>query len=160
MDTEAVAAGDLEEGGLVAIDDEPCLIRSVETSGAGGKHGTAKVTVEAEALADGAQRSLTQPEDGDVPVPVFEAASNPLVLVGGEPHFDPLGVRISSGGNVVWLWDDDEPHELVGEDGAFASERDAGEGFTFERAFDDSGVYAYACAAHDGLGVVVVEEDE
>lgn len=159
MDTAAVEAGDLEEGGLVVIDDEPCLIRSIESSGAGGKHGTEKVTIEADALADGTDRSLTQPEDGDVPVPVFEMASNPLVLVGGEPHFDPLGVRIAPGGNVVWLWDDDEPHELAAEGGAFASDREDGEGYTFEHAFDEPGVHPYACEAHDGLGVVVVEED-
>lgn len=159
MHTTDVDAGDLAEGDLVMIDDEPCLIRSAETSSAGGKHGTAKVTIEAVTLADESEKSLTQPEDGALDVPVFETGSNPLILVGDtDPHFDPLGVHISPGGNVVWLWDDDEAHQIVAEDGSFESDRDSGEGFTFEHAFDDPGIYAYGCAEHDGLGVVVVEE--
>ncbi len=154
MNTTDVDAGDLAEGDLVMIDDEPCLIRSAETSSAGGKHGTAKVTIEAVTLADESAKSLTQPADGALDVPVFETGSNPLIMVGGDDaHFDPLGVRISPGGNVVWLWDDDETDQVVAEDGSFESDRDAGEGFTFERSLDDPGIHAYGCAEHDGLGV-------
>ncbi|MFB6087782.1 MAG: cupredoxin domain-containing protein [Haloarculaceae archaeon] len=161
MDTAEVEAGDLAEGDLVLIDGDPCVVRSVETSESGGKHGTAKVTIDAEAFADGSAKSLTQPEDGAIDVPDLSTESNPLVLVGGEDgHFDPLGVGVETGGNVVWLWDDDDPHELASEDGEFESDLDSGEGVTFEHAFEDPGTYVYTCEEHEGLGVVVVHEEQ
>jgi plastocyanin len=155
MDTEERETGELDVGDLVVVDGEICRVTNTESS-AGGKHGTAKVTVAAESLG-GEEHSLTQPEDAAVEVPVFEATSNPLVLVGGEDHFDPLGVRVAPGSNVVWLFDDDDPHQVVVGD-AFESDREAGEGFTAEYTFEEAGVYPYRCTVHGAAGVVVVAD--
>jgi plastocyanin len=156
MDTEPVESGALSEGDLLVVDGEPCAVTDTEQS-EGGKHGTGKVTIEAVGLTDGESRTLTQPADAEVEMPVFERERNPLVLTGGEDHFDPVGVRVAEGSGVVWLWDDEEPHRLVAADGVFDSGREAGEGYTVEHEFGESGVYLYRCAVHDRRGVVVVE---
>lgn len=158
MKTEEVEAGEIEEGDLVVIEDEPCLVTSVEHSNP-GKHGTPKVTIQGTGLTDGKERELVVPMDATVPVPVFETQRNPVISVGGdEGHFDPVGVAVPAGSDVVWLWDDDEPHAVAATDDSFASDRGSGEGTTFEHSFDEPGTYAYGCEVHGGTGVVVVEE--
>lgn len=158
MKTEEVEAGEIEEGDLVVIDGEPCLVTSFDHSSP-GKHGTPKVTIEGTGLTDGGERTLAQPMDAAVEVPVFETQRNPVISVGGDGgHFDPVGVTVPVDTNVVWLWDDDEPHAVAATDESFASDRESGEGTTFEHPFDEPGTYAYGCEVHGGTGVVVVEE--
>lgn len=159
MDTEEIDAGDLEEGDLVVIDGEPCVVSDLDRSTA-GKHGTSKVTITAAGLESGEERSLTQPADGAVEVPAVETQNNPLILVGGDGgHFDPAIVAVPTGGSAVWLWDDDDPHRVVADDGSFESDAESGEGFTFERVFEDPGTLTYRCAEHDATGVVIVEAE-
>lgn len=152
-------AGDLAAGDVVEIDGAPSLVRDLETSKP-GKHGTAKVTVTAEGVFDGEQRSIAQPADAAVPVPDVESPRNPLVTVGGggsgRDHFDPAIVRVDPGATVVWLWDDDETHEVAAVDGAFASDRTDGEGVTYEHTYAEPGIHRYRCGPHGGVGAVIV----
>jgi plastocyanin len=158
MDTTERDAADLEAGDVVLVDGQPCLVTDVaETQG--GKHGTAKVNAETEGLYDGEEHALSQPADAVVEVVAVESGTNPLVMVSADPggHFDPPVVRVSAGSRVVWLWDDDAAHEVRAADGAFASDRTDGEGFTFEHTFADAGRYRYDCGVHGASGVVLVE---
>lgn len=160
MERTEADAEDLAEGDVVFVDGEPCLVTDVESTQA-GKHGTAKVNVTGTGLFDGAEHTLSQPADAAVEVTPVETSRNPLVLVrGDEGHFHPGVVRTSAGSKVVWMWDDAAPHEVRAPDGAFASDRTDGEGYTFEHAFADPGVYRYDCGVHGASGAVIVEEDD
>jgi len=61
---------DLDEGSYVMIDDTPCEINSYSTAKP-GKHGSAKARVEAEGVFDSQKRSLSQPVDAKVWVPII-----------------------------------------------------------------------------------------
>lgn len=160
METTERDVGDVEDGEIIALDGDLCLVSSTSSS-SGGKHGTAKVTLELTTLSDGSDRRINQPEDSTVEGPELEASRNPLVMISGDgDHFEPAGVRVRAGGNVVWMWDDDEPHRLVSEDAGFESDRDSGEGYTFEHAFEDPGTYVVRCSEHDEICLVVAEEPD
>lgn len=62
---------DLDEGSYVLIDDAPCKITSYSTAKP-GKHGSAKARVEAKGVFDGQKRSLSQPVDAKIWVPIID----------------------------------------------------------------------------------------
>jgi len=80
---------------------------------------------------------------------------------GGAFAYDPPAIRISTGTTVVWEWTGQgAQHNVAAEGGAFESELNAEEGFTFEHTFSSSGTYRYACTPHRTLGMkgaVIVE---
>ncbi|WP_436909799.1 plastocyanin/azurin family copper-binding protein [Halosimplex marinum] len=160
MDAIESEFGDVEEGAVAHIDGDRYFVSETSSSSA-GKHGTAKVTLETVRLADGAEETVTEPEDATLEILQFERERNPLIRVGGDdPHFDPVAVRVAAGGNVVWFWDDEQPHQVVGDDGVVESDRLAGTAHTFEHAFESPGAYLVRCPVHGSAGVVVVEESE
>lgn len=61
---------DLDEGSYVMIDDVPCKITSYSTAKP-GKHGSAKARVDAKGVFDGKKRSLSQPVDAKIWVPII-----------------------------------------------------------------------------------------
>ncbi|NHN47124.1 translation initiation factor IF-5A [Halostella sp. JP-L12] len=71
---------DLQEGNYVMIDDAPCQINSYSTAKP-GKHGSAKARIEAEGVFDGKKRSLSQPVDAKVWVPIIERKQGQVVSV-------------------------------------------------------------------------------
>jgi translation initiation factor 5A len=71
---------DLQEGNYVMIDDTPCQINSYSTAKP-GKHGSAKARIEAEGVFDGKKRSLSQPVDAKVWVPIIERKQGQVVSV-------------------------------------------------------------------------------
>ena len=73
---------DLQEGAYVMIDDTPCVINSYSTAKP-GKHGSAKARIEAEGVFDGKKRSLSQPVDAKVWVPIIERKQGQVVSVSG-----------------------------------------------------------------------------
>ena len=73
---------DLQEGGYVLIDDVPCEITSYSTAKP-GKHGTAKASIDAKGVFDAKKRSLSQPVDAKVWVPIIERKQGQVVNVGG-----------------------------------------------------------------------------
>ncbi len=73
---------DLQEGAYVMIDDTPCVINSYSTAKP-GKHGSAKARIEAQGVFDGKKRSLSQPVDAKIWVPIIERKQGQVVSVDG-----------------------------------------------------------------------------
>ncbi|AGB30393.1 translation initiation factor IF-5A [Natrinema mahii] len=73
---------DLQEGSYVMIEDTPCKINAYSTAKP-GKHGSAKARVEAEGVFDGKKRSLSQPVDAKIWVPIIERKNGQVVSVDG-----------------------------------------------------------------------------
>ncbi|WP_049921706.1 translation initiation factor IF-5A [Halopiger djelfimassiliensis] len=74
---------DLQEGSYVMIDDAACKINSYSTAKP-GKHGSAKARIEAEGVFDGKKRSLSQPVDAKIWVPIIERKQGQVVSVDGD----------------------------------------------------------------------------
>lgn len=73
----------LKEGKFVIIDDEPCTIVSVQHSKP-GKHGAAKARVDAIGLFDGQKRSIVNPVDAKIYVPIVERKTAQVLSVAGD----------------------------------------------------------------------------
>ena len=78
MAKEQTEVRDLQEGNYVMIDGEPCKINSYSTAKP-GKHGSAKARIEGEGVFDGQKRSLSQPVDAKVWVPIIERKQGQVV---------------------------------------------------------------------------------
>ena len=74
---------DLQEGSYVIIDDAACKINAYSTAKP-GKHGSAKARIEAKGVFDGKKRSLSQPVDAKIWVPIIERKSGQVVSVDGD----------------------------------------------------------------------------
>jgi translation initiation factor 5A len=73
----------LKEGKFVIIDDEPCTIVAVQHSKP-GKHGAAKARVDAIGLFDGQKRSIVNPVDAKIYVPIVERKTAQVLSVAGD----------------------------------------------------------------------------
>ncbi|MFB6282930.1 MAG: translation initiation factor IF-5A [Halobacteria archaeon] len=78
MTVEQKQVRDIDEGGYVMIDDEPCVIKSYSTSKP-GKHGSAKARVEGKGIFDDKRRSFVQPVDQDIQVPIINRKQGQIV---------------------------------------------------------------------------------
>ncbi|GAB7008230.1 halocyanin domain-containing protein [Halorubrum trueperi] len=79
------------------------------------------------------------------------------VAVGGDGglSFVPANVVVDAGTTVVWEWTGvGGTHDVVARDGTFESDLSGTEGYTFERAFEEPGVYEYVCTPHQTRGMV------
>lgn len=74
--------GDLKIGKYVIIDDVPCRVVSMDKSKP-GKHGAAKLRVEAIGLFDSGKRSLMKSTDADVEIPIVERKRAQVVSLAG-----------------------------------------------------------------------------
>jgi len=82
MATKQVEVRDLDEGSYVLIDGTACQINSYSTAKP-GKHGSAKARVEAEGVFDGKKRSLSQPVDAKIQVPIINRKQGQVVSTDG-----------------------------------------------------------------------------
>ena len=73
---------DLQEGTYVMIDDTACVINAYSTAKP-GKHGSAKARIEAKGVFDGKKRSLSQPVDAKIWVPLIERKQGQIVSTSG-----------------------------------------------------------------------------
>ncbi|WEL17110.1 MULTISPECIES: translation initiation factor IF-5A [unclassified Halorhabdus] len=73
---------ELDEGSYVMMDDEPCKITSYSTAKP-GKHGSAKARIDGKGVFDGKKRSLSQPVDAKIWVPIIERKQGQVVSVSG-----------------------------------------------------------------------------
>jgi plastocyanin len=71
--------------------------------------------------------------------------------------FNPAPVVVPVGAQVTWTNDDDVPHTVRADDGAFRSKpMDSGDSFSF--TFTKPGVYSYFCSIHPKMvGKVIVK---
>jgi translation initiation factor 5A len=71
---------ELDEGSYVLIEETPCKISSYSTAKP-GKHGSAKARIDAEGVFDGQKRSLSQPVDAKVWVPIINRKQGQVIDV-------------------------------------------------------------------------------
>ena len=71
---------DLDEGSYVLIEDTPCKITSYSTAKP-GKHGSAKARIDAKGVFDEKKRSLSQPVDAKVWVPIINRKQGQVIDV-------------------------------------------------------------------------------
>jgi translation initiation factor 5A len=71
---------ELDEGSYVMIDDTPCKITGYSTAKP-GKHGSAKARIDAKGVFDGQKRSLSQPVDAKVWVPIINRKQGQVIDV-------------------------------------------------------------------------------
>jgi len=83
MAREQKEVRDLQEGTYVMIDDAPCEITSYSTAKP-GKHGSAKARIDGEGVFDGKKRSLSQPVDAKIWVPIIQRKQGQVVSVDGD----------------------------------------------------------------------------
>lgn len=74
MSKEVTDAGKLKEGRFVIIDDEPCRIVGLSFS-APGKHGHAKVKIDAIGIFDSQKRTIVKPTSAKMEVPIIKRGS-------------------------------------------------------------------------------------
>lgn len=80
---EQVEAKTLREGNYVLIDDEPCKILSIDTSKP-GKHGAAKMKIEAASIFTGAKRSMIAPVTEKVYKPMIDKRRAQVINIMGD----------------------------------------------------------------------------
>ena len=83
MPREQAEVRDLDKGSYVLVDDVPCKITSYSTAKP-GKHGSAKARIEGRGVFDDRKRSLSQPVDAKVWVPIIERKQGQVVSVSGD----------------------------------------------------------------------------
>ncbi|MFB6188721.1 MAG: translation initiation factor IF-5A [Halapricum sp.] len=83
MAKEQTEVRDLDEGSYVMMDETPCKITSYSTAKP-GKHGSAKARIEGKGVFDDKKRSLSQPVDAKVWVPIIERKQGQVVNVEGD----------------------------------------------------------------------------
>lgn len=84
-DKTTVGINQLKEGGFVILDDVPCRVDRIQIS-TSGKHGHAKVRLDAIGLLDGVRKSIIKPSHDNVDVPIIlkKRAQVLSVLPGGK----------------------------------------------------------------------------
>lgn len=78
-----VYVGSLKEGMYIVLDGEPSRIVSIDKSKP-GKHGSAKARIVAIGVFDGVKRSIVQPVDAKVEVPIIEKRSGQVIATAGD----------------------------------------------------------------------------
>lgn len=81
---------DLKPGSFVIIDDTPCRVEKIQVS-TSGKHGAAKVRIEAMGLLDNRRRSMIAPSHEEVSVPIIlKKQAQVLAIVGNKAQLMDL----------------------------------------------------------------------
>jgi translation initiation factor 5A len=83
MAREQKQVRELQEGSYVMMESSPCKINAYSTAKP-GKHGSAKARIEGKGVFDGKKRSLSQPVDAKVWVPIVERKGGQVVSVSGD----------------------------------------------------------------------------
>jgi len=73
---------ELKENRYIVIDDEPCKIKSIDTSKP-GKHGEAKARIEAIGIFDNKKHSMINPVTHKVRVPIIDRRKGQVVSLSG-----------------------------------------------------------------------------
>lgn len=85
------------------------------------------------------------------------AGADPAEVRISQHRYEPSAITVQRGATIRWVNDDDDPHTVTSDGGAFASRGiDTREEFTF--TFDAPGRYPYHCTLHPLMkGSVVVQ---
>ncbi len=71
METKFDSVISLRKGSYVIIDNQPCVVKSIDISKT-GKHGSSKARVEAVGLLDGQKRIIVKPGHENIQIPIIE----------------------------------------------------------------------------------------
>jgi len=82
MPRQQTEVRELDEGSYVMMEETPCKITAYSTAKP-GKHGSAKARVDGKGVFDGKKRSLSQPVDAKIWVPIIERKNGQVVSVDG-----------------------------------------------------------------------------
>lgn len=80
MSTTKQSIKTLKEGKLLMLEGEPCKILDVTIS-ASGKHGAAKVRLDAVGIFNNRKQSIVKPADTEVEVPIVEKKTAQVVAI-------------------------------------------------------------------------------
>ncbi len=83
MEKTVTSIRHLKPGGLILIDDVPCKIDKLLSSTT-GKHGHAKVRVEAIGLFDGIRKNIVKPSHDNVDVPIINKKTAQILAITGD----------------------------------------------------------------------------
>jgi len=75
-----VNASSVKEGGYILIDDHACVVKSVQKSKT-GKHGSAKMRIDAVGLLDNQKRVMMSPASDNVQVPIVEKKTAQVLAI-------------------------------------------------------------------------------
>jgi translation initiation factor 5A len=80
MDKKIGAIGELKEGSFILIEGTPCKVVDV-TKSKPGKHGSAKIRLEAQGLVDDKRRSIVMRADERVEIPIIDKRNAQVVSI-------------------------------------------------------------------------------
>lgn len=83
MSVRPADANSIKKGSYIMIDDEPCEVISLSHSKT-GKHGHAKIRMEAVGLFDGKKRSPVMPSSSKVQVPIIDKRNAQVITLQGD----------------------------------------------------------------------------
>ncbi|MCD6398807.1 MAG: translation initiation factor IF-5A [Candidatus Aenigmarchaeota archaeon] len=73
----------LKPGRYIVIDGEPCKVTKL-TSSKAGKHGAAKVRIEAVTISEGKRKELVKPSSTEVDVPIINKKKAQVISLTGD----------------------------------------------------------------------------
>lgn len=82
-DKTTVGISQLKEGSFVILDDVPCRVDKINIS-TSGKHGHAKVRLDARGLLDGVTKSIIKPSHDTVSVPIVLKRKGQVLAILGD----------------------------------------------------------------------------
>jgi len=82
-ETKPVSIGTLQKGNFVVIDGVACRVFDTQTSRP-GKHGHAKVRMQAVGLLDGRKREIVMPGHDNIPVPIIDKRTAQVLSISGD----------------------------------------------------------------------------
>ena len=83
MTTKPASIGTLQKGSYVVIEGVACKVSGTQTSRP-GKHGHAKVRLEAVGIIDGKKRIIVSPGHDNVDVPIIEKKTAQVLSISGD----------------------------------------------------------------------------
>jgi translation initiation factor 5A len=83
MSTRPTDANSIKEGSYIVVDDEPCVVLKLSHSKT-GKHGHAKIRMQAEGLFDKKKRSPVMPSTAKVQVPIVDKRNAQVISLQGD----------------------------------------------------------------------------
>ena len=82
-ETKRRSVGSLQVGNYVVIDGVACTVSSTQTSRP-GKHGHAKVRLDAVGIVDGRKRQIVMPGHDEIEVPVIDKRNAQVLSIAGD----------------------------------------------------------------------------
>ena len=80
---KSVSVGSLQKGNYVIIDDVACKVTSIQVSRP-GKHGHAKVRLEAVGLLDDKKRAVVMPGHDNIDTPIIDKRTAQVLSISGK----------------------------------------------------------------------------